>query len=133
MWQPRSAMRVNAMLTRYLLAPLRCLAYVALAALGFLAFMLWIVAAMTIVAYHPAVRLVRWLARLHRTLAERWTGVTIPTGARAVPEPPRRDDGWYVHGNQVFRRRWFPAYLLEMEKLGEDTVLLRETYWLFFG
>jgi signal transduction histidine kinase len=121
------------MMTRYLLAPLRCLVFVALALIGVPLFMLWVAASITIVAYHPVARLLRALVRLQRNLIGDWTGVTIATVDRATPEPERRPDGWYVHGNQLFKHRWFPAYLLEMEHLGEDRVFLREATWLLFG
>jgi signal transduction histidine kinase len=121
------------MITRYLLAPLRCLVFVALALIGVPLFMLWIAACITIVAYHPVARLLRAVVRIQQTLIGRWTGVTIPTVERAAPEPERRPDGWYVHGNQLFKHRWFPAYLVEMEHLGEDKVLLRNANWLLFG
>src|SRR5262245_9557424 len=133
MWQGRWAMRVDAMITRYLLAPLRCLVFVALALIGVPVVLLWVAASMTIVAYHPVARLLRTVVRLQRILIGRWTGLAIEATARTTPEPERRPDGWYVHGNQLFKRRWFPAYLLEMEHLSEDTVLMREVNWLFFG
>ena len=90
-------MRVDAMMTRYLLAPLRCLFFVALAVAGFATFMLWVAACVTVVAYHPVGRLLRALARLQRALVGRWTGVAIATGARTTPEHERRTDGRYVH------------------------------------
>src|SRR5689334_7193022 len=133
MWQRRGAMRVNAMLLRFLLAPLRCRAYVLLVIAGFVVFMLWVFASITIVAYRPATWLLRAMAGLHRRLAARWAGVAIDTGHRVSLEPERRPDGWYVHGNQLFKHRWFPAYLLEMEHLGQDKVLMREATWLFWG
>jgi signal transduction histidine kinase len=126
-------MTVNGMIPRFLLAPLRCLAYLVLSVAGFLAFLLWIFACVTIVAYRPATRLLRALAALHRRLAARWAGVTIDAPVREEPEPERRPDGWYVHGTQLFKHRWFPAYLLAMERLGEDKALLREAYWLYAG
>jgi signal transduction histidine kinase len=121
------------MITRYLLAPLRCLVFVALAAAGFLTFLLWIAAAITIVAYQPALWLLRAEARLQRTLIRRWTGVVIDAPVRVIPEPERRPDGWYVHGTQLFKHRWFPAYLREMEHLSEDKGFMREVNWLFVG
>src|SRR5215475_11382436 len=90
MWQPQGAMTVNAMITRYLLAPLRCLVFVALAAFGFVLFPIWIAAAISIVAYHPIARLFRAVLRLQRTLIHRWTGVTIEIGEREPLEPERR-------------------------------------------
>src|SRR4051794_7034747 len=107
------------MMARFLAAPPRCLALVALSLLGFVVAAFSLLAAATVVGYPFLARLMRRLARANATLAQRFTGVTIdlpePSGP---PEPRRRDDGWYVHDRQLYRSRRVPAFLTELSWLG---------------
>src|SRR5438128_1574185 len=122
------------MMARFVVAPVRCLALVALSVLGFVVAAFSLLAAATVIGYPFLARLIRRLARLDAALAERWTGVGIelpaPTGP---PEPRRREDGWYVHDRQLYRSRRVPAFLLELSWLGADRSFVRMWYWLFFA
>jgi len=122
------------MMARFLVAPVRCLALVALSLLGFVVAASSLLAAATVIGYPSLARLIRRLARLDAALVQRWTGVAIELPPPAgPPEPRRRDDGWYVYERQLYRSRRVPAFLLELKWIGADRGFVRMWYWLFFA
>jgi signal transduction histidine kinase len=131
----RPGMRVGEtgrVIRRYPLAAVRCLALVGLAVVGLATALLAGLATALVVVYPAAVAVMRRLADLGRRLARAWGGV--PIAAEYLPGPPvpqRRDDGWYVHGSQLYKSPRVPAFLLKMEWLTKDPTIVRDWLWLF--
>jgi signal transduction histidine kinase len=125
------------MIARFVGAPVRCAALVLLTLLGFAVTLLTIVAAITVVGipgYLGGARLMRRLAALSTRWSNVWAGrpVEVPAPDRP-PEPKRREDGWYVFDQQVYRSRRVPAVMTELRWLSEDQAFARTWHWLFFA
>ncbi|MEU4331039.1 sensor histidine kinase [Nonomuraea dietziae] len=117
---------------RYALAPLRC------AVLVLVALACPVVLVVTFVCAHAGVPspalVVAWaraLPGLARRLAGRWSGEPIDRPYHPPPEPPRRDlDGWYRHGDDLFRSPWIPGYLRGLEWVARDPATARDLWWM---
>ena len=118
-------------MTAFLLSPARNLIRVGLALVGFAMALLAVVAATLVVPVHPAFRAMRALSDLGRRLSGRWGGVAISTPSPPIAVEPEYRDGWYVYNNQLFKSRAFPAAMLRIESLSDDTRLTRDWMWLF--
>ncbi len=119
------------MIRRYALAPIRCLALFGLAVVGACVALLSALVVALVVTYPSAVAATKGLANLGRRLARDWGGVEIV--GEYLPGPPApqpRDDGWYVHDNQLFRSPRVPAFLAKTESLSKDPAIIRDWLWL---
>src|SRR5262245_54153491 len=117
---------------RYLLAPMRCLVQVVLAAYGLVLALLAIVGATVVVAFPAAATAILAASGLGRRLAGRWGGIEIGSVPRSpAPVVERRADGWFAYNNQLFRSRAVPQFMLKLEHLSKDATLMRDWMWLF--
>ena len=113
------------------LAPLRCLLLVVLALVGLVVAVLGSFLVALVVTGPATVTVNRRLATLGRSLSSRWGGVPIVASYRPLPaEPIRREDGWYVHDNQLFRHPHVPRFLRRSAVMAEDPTVLRDWLWL---
>ncbi|GIH19267.1 sensor histidine kinase [Rugosimonospora africana] len=120
------------MLRRHLLSVARGLVLFGVAVAALVLSVLGIVAATLVVPYPLAARAVRGLSNLSRRLAHDWSAVAIEVPPPIdVPEPRRREDGWYVHDNQLYKHRTMPAFLLRIQALSKDQYFGREWGWMF--
>src|SRR5258706_10096112 len=101
-----------AAMTRFLLAPLRSLALVALAAAGFILAMASLLGLALVLPYAWVVVLVRNFADLGRRLVGSWGGGRIESRYLPIPAaPPQRADRWYMHQNQLYKSPRIPAFM----------------------
>ncbi|MEV0895264.1 histidine kinase [Actinoplanes sp. NPDC049802] len=121
-------------MTRLALAVPRCLVLSMLAVAG-LAYGLLLLAAATLVLPYPAAAVGRSrLTALGRRLARDWAGADLPDPVRQPPPAPlRRADGWYLHGNTLYRSRAVAAWLIRMEHFADDPETGREWRWLILA
>ncbi|MGC4763629.1 sensor histidine kinase [Micromonospora sp. DT46] len=118
-------------MTRFVLAVPRCVALVVLVAAGFAYGYLLVVAATLVIPYPLVLSGQFRLTALARRLARAWAGANLPEPVRSPPPAPhRRADGWYVHGDTVFRSPRVPAFLLTLDHHAKDPTLGREWAWL---
>ncbi|GAA1038035.1 histidine kinase [Virgisporangium ochraceum] len=119
------------MIRRLALAPLQCLALVALAAAGFVAGAVQVGAACLVGPYNATVEATRTLVNLARTLAGRWSGVHVAVPYRPPPSPPTpRADGLYEHDGSLYKRPTMPRFLQRANWLAVDPATSRDWFWL---
>lgn len=118
-------------MTRFLLAPARAFVLVLLAVVGSAVALVLVTLLALIVTYPMTVVVARRLAELGRRLAQAWGGVAIDKVRLPVPaRPVRRADGWYEHGNQLYRSHRVPAFMLKVEAYSKDATAIRDWIWL---
>jgi signal transduction histidine kinase len=119
------------MIRKYPIALVRCLFLLGLGLVGIVVAALAVVAATLVIPYPLVASAIMRLSDLARRLSNDWAGVEILAEDRTSPPvPQRREDGWYVHENQLYKGRWFPAFMLKLRWLSEEPTFSRMWVWM---
>ncbi|MFB9904930.1 sensor histidine kinase [Allokutzneria oryzae] len=124
------------MVRRYAVAMARGVALAGVALLGLAAWIVTLLALLTlmvglVITYMPAVKHTRFVPRLARRLAGRWSTVDIPDPYRPEPEPAQPgEDGWYRDGNQLYKTGWWLNYQRRLTWYAEDPATGRDWLWM---